>query len=78
MKIKIIFLKLIFWSRISNFLSPDHFSSFFFIIIIFIITLINSNGDLFLCFAEPLGFASSYQAKLCAVMTAIEVAQSRN
>jgi ribonuclease HI len=33
---------------------------------------------LLLCFAQPLSFASSYQAKLCAAMTAIEVAPSRN
>ncbi|CAJ2628350.1 unnamed protein product [Trifolium pratense] len=34
----------------------------------------NQNADLLYCFAEPLGIASSYQAELCAAMSAIEVA----
>jgi ribonuclease HI len=38
----------------------------------------NSNAELLLCFAEPLGFASSYHAELCAAITAIEVAHNRN
>jgi ribonuclease HI len=38
----------------------------------------NSDAELLLCFAVPLGFASSYQAELCAAMTAIEVAHSRH
>jgi hypothetical protein len=38
----------------------------------------NSDGELLLCFADPLGFASSYQAELSATMTVIEVAHCKN
>ncbi|GAU37904.1 hypothetical protein TSUD_163410 [Trifolium subterraneum] len=38
----------------------------------------NSDANFIFCFAEPLGFASSYQAELCAAMTAIEIAHTRN
>ncbi|GAU22346.1 hypothetical protein TSUD_106740 [Trifolium subterraneum] len=38
----------------------------------------NSDANFIFCFAEPLGFASSYQAELCAAMTTIEIAHTRN
>ncbi|PNX65865.1 ribonuclease H, partial [Trifolium pratense] len=34
----------------------------------------NHVAEMLYCFAEPLGIATSFQAELCAVMTAIEVA----
>ncbi|KAK2417490.1 hypothetical protein QL285_039786 [Trifolium repens] len=38
----------------------------------------NHDADLLYCFAEPLGIASSFQAELCATMSAIEVAYKMN
>jgi hypothetical protein len=38
----------------------------------------NFDVELLFCFTQPLGYASSYQAELCAAMTTIEVAHRRN
>jgi hypothetical protein len=38
----------------------------------------NNEADFLLCFAEPHGFASSYQAELCGALRAIEVAHQMN
>jgi ribonuclease HI len=38
----------------------------------------NNEVDFLLCFAEPFGFTSSYQAKLCGALRAIEVAHQMN
>ncbi|MCI14308.1 ribonuclease H protein [Trifolium medium] len=38
----------------------------------------NHAADMLYCFAEPLGFASAYQAELSAAMAAIEIAFKKN
>jgi ribonuclease HI len=38
----------------------------------------NHESDLIYCFAEPLGFASSFQVELYGAMRAIEVAHNMN
>jgi ribonuclease HI len=38
----------------------------------------NFDAELLFCFTQPLSYASSYQAELCAAMTTIEVAHRRN
>lgn len=38
----------------------------------------NNEADFLMCFAEPLGFSSSFQAELCGALRAIEVAHQMN
>ncbi|PNX55951.1 ribonuclease H [Trifolium pratense] len=38
----------------------------------------NHVSDMLYCFAEPLGAATSFQAELCAVMSAVEIAHKMN